>query len=117
MKFGRLSGVPIAVSILATLGFAQLTNPTETSNAATELPVKYKFDGKAKLKVTLRIYDFAEIDPAVLAAARKVTTEIFREGRWRQPGSIVPFPRQIAIRKGRDPSSGSESFRRPLRRT
>ena len=78
MKVGQLSCVAIAISILATSVFAQLPKPFEMSSAATDLPRVHHPDRSAKLKITLRIYDFAKIDPAVLIAAREVTTEILR---------------------------------------
>jgi len=49
------------------------------SDPATERPVKQKFKHKAEATIRLRIYDFAGLEPVVLADAKKVTAEIFRK--------------------------------------
>jgi hypothetical protein len=49
------------------------------SNAGIETPVKQRPKHKAEAAIRLRIYDFAGLEPVVLADAQKVTTEIFRK--------------------------------------
>jgi len=77
MMLGRLSIVLFAVSIWTASVFAQLPQICELSNSAKT--AKEQLLDKAKSTITLRIDDFANISPAVLAGARKVTTEIFAE--------------------------------------
>jgi len=49
------------------------------SNAATARPVKQRSNHKAEAAIRVRIYDFAGLEPVVLADAQKVTKEIFRK--------------------------------------
>jgi hypothetical protein len=77
MRLGRLSVVLFGVSIWTASVFAQLPQIRELSDSAKT--AKEQPLDKAKPKITLRIDDFANISPAVLAGTRKVTTEIFAE--------------------------------------
>jgi len=79
MKLARCKVVLLAVSIWITAAFAQLLENPEMSNAATKKPARTQSDNKAQATIRLRVYDFAHLDPAVLADAKKVTTEIFRK--------------------------------------
>ena len=76
MKLGLLSAFLCAVSIWVTAAFAQLPQIHEMSAAAIQTPTKKQARDEAKPKITLQVDDFAHLDPAVLAGARKVTTEI-----------------------------------------
>jgi hypothetical protein len=79
MKLELLSAFLCAVSIWTTPAFGQLPELREMSNAATERPAKMKSNHKAEATIRLRIYDFAGLEPVVLADAKKVTSEIFRK--------------------------------------
>jgi hypothetical protein len=79
MKLARLSAVLFAVSIWASAVFAQLPQLGEMSNAETESAARKQSDDKPKPKITLRVYDFAHLNPAVLAGSKEVTTEILRK--------------------------------------
>jgi hypothetical protein len=50
-----------------------------TLGGRTERPVKQKSNHIAEATIAVRIYDFAGLEPIVLADAKKVTTEIFRK--------------------------------------
>src|SRR5215469_3337747 len=78
MTLERLSVFLCAISIWTT-AFDQLPIVRQMSNGATETPVKQKSNHKAEATIRLRIYDFAGLEPAVLADAKKVTAEIFRK--------------------------------------
>jgi hypothetical protein len=79
MELGRLSAVLFAVSISTASVFAQLPQIREVSHAAIQTTAKKQRPDIAKPKITLRVDDFANLDPTVLTGARKVTTEIFAE--------------------------------------
>jgi len=79
MTLERLSAFLCAVSISTTAAFGQLPELRDMSNAATERPVKQKSNHKAEATIRLRIYDFAGLEPVVLADAKKVTAEILRK--------------------------------------
>jgi hypothetical protein len=78
MKLVRPSVVLFAVSIGATGVFAQLPKFAAVSTSATQTTRKQVKD-EPNPKITLRVDDFAHLDPVVLAGARQVTTEIFRK--------------------------------------
>ena len=75
------NGTPLScqVTVQATTAFGQLPILRNMSNAATERPVKQRSNHKAEAAIGLRIYDFAGLEPVVLADAKKVTAEIFRK--------------------------------------
>jgi len=79
MKLRSLSAVLFAVSIWTSSVFAQLPQIRELSNSTIQTSAKKQPLEKGKPKITLRIDDFANLDPTVLTGARKVTTEIFAE--------------------------------------
>jgi hypothetical protein len=79
MELGRLSAVLFAVSISTASVFAQLPQIREVPHAAIQTTAKKQRPDIAKPKITLRVDDFASLDPTVLTGARKVTTEIFAE--------------------------------------
>jgi len=79
MKLRSLSAVLFAVSIWTSSVFAQLPQIRELSNSTIQTSAKKQPLEKGKPKITLRIDDFANLDPTVLTGAREVTTEIFAE--------------------------------------
>ena len=75
------NGTPLSCQVIeqATTAFRQLPVLRNMSNAATERPVKQRSNYKAEAAIRLRLQDFSRLEPAVLADAQKVTTEIFRK--------------------------------------
>ena len=43
-------------------------------------------------EMTLRVSDFASVEPSVMAKSKNVANEIFRHGDWRPCGSTAPCP-------------------------
>jgi hypothetical protein len=75
------NGTPLSCQVIeqATTAFGQLPVLRNMSNAATARPVKQRSNHKAEVAIRVRIYDFAGLEPVVLADAQNVTTEIFRK--------------------------------------
>jgi hypothetical protein len=76
MKLARVSVFFCAACLWANVVFAQASQIRDRSTAAIHSTKKQPHD-KANPRITLRVEDFANLDPSVLAGARKVTTEIF----------------------------------------
>ena len=64
------NGTPLSCRVVeqaSTPAFGQLPVVRQMSDAATERPVKQKSNHKAEATIRLRIYDFAGLEPVVLA--------------------------------------------------
>ena len=77
MKLIRMSVFVCAACLWANVVFAQPQQILEMSTGAIQSTAKKQPHDIANPKITLRVEDFANLDPSVLAGARKVTTEIF----------------------------------------
>ena len=77
MKLARVSVFLCAACVWANVVFAQASQIRDRSTAAIQSTAKKQSHDKANPRITLRVEDFANLDPSVLAGARKVTTEIF----------------------------------------
>jgi hypothetical protein len=77
MKLARVSVFFCAACVWANVVFAQASQIHDRSTAAIQSTAKKQSHDKANPRITLRVEDFANIYPSVLAGARKVTTEIF----------------------------------------
>jgi hypothetical protein len=86
MAYRRLKLVLLTVVMWAAPVFAQSPKPNEIPDATTVLPRKHRTNSSARQKITLRLDDSTEVDPAILAKARSVATVIFRgsglEAAW-----------------------------------
>lgn len=74
MKLARM--FVCAACLSANVVFAQASRIHEMSSPAIQSPEKQPHDIRNP-KITLRVDDFANLDPSVLVGARRVTTEIF----------------------------------------
>jgi hypothetical protein len=79
MKLARMIVVVCAPCLWVNAVFAQGSRIDDMSTAAIQSIARKQPHDIGNPKITLRIDDFADLAPSVLASARRVTTEIFAE--------------------------------------
>jgi hypothetical protein len=79
MKIARVDVFVCAVCLWPKVALAQASRIQNLPTPSVRSIAKKHPDDRANLRITLRVDDFANLDPSVLTGARKLTTEIFAE--------------------------------------